>query len=42
MWVDADYCSSLREYGPLGDEAFVARECGQPDDEICTWLLEKF
>jgi hypothetical protein len=42
IWVDADYCSALREYGPLRDEAFVARECGQADDEIRAWLLEKF
>jgi hypothetical protein len=42
MWVDADYCSALCEYGPLADDAFVARECGQADDEIRAWLLEKF
>lgn len=42
MWVDSDYCRALREYGPLGDEAFVARECGQSDNEIRAWLLAKF
>ncbi len=42
MWVDADYCRALGEYGPLADDVHVARECGQTDDEIRAWLLEKF
>jgi hypothetical protein len=42
LWMESDYCGLLHDYGPLADDVHVARECGQTDDEIRVWLLEKF
>jgi hypothetical protein len=41
LWMESDYCSALHDYGPLADDVHVARECGQTDDQIRGWLLEK-
>jgi len=41
MWVDADYCRALSEYGPLDEDVYVAQVSGQTDDQIRAWLLEK-
>lgn len=41
LWMEADYCPALHEYGPLADDVNVARHGGQSDDEIRAWLLEK-
>jgi hypothetical protein len=41
-WVQADDCDELRDYGSLGEEAYVARYMGQTETEIRTWVLDKF
>ncbi len=42
LWVQADYCYELDEYGSLGDEAYVARYMGQAETEIRAWVLDRF
>jgi len=41
LWIEADYCRELQEYGNLDDEVYVARYTGQPEQEIRAWLMEK-
>jgi len=41
MWVEADYCRELAEYGELDEDVYVAQHSGQTEDEIRPWLLEK-
>jgi hypothetical protein len=41
LWMESDYCAALDDYGPLADDVHVARSCGQTDDEIRAWLLER-
>lgn len=41
LWIEADYCQELVEYGNLDDEVYVARQMGQPEQEIRAWLLER-
>jgi hypothetical protein len=40
-WIEADYCRELQDYGNLDDEVYVARQMGQSEQEICTWLMER-
>jgi hypothetical protein len=41
MWVEADYCRELEEYGELGEWVYIAQDSGETKDEIRPWLLEK-
>ena len=41
LWIEADYCRELQEYGNLDDEVNVARQMGQPEQEIRAWLMER-
>jgi hypothetical protein len=41
LWLESDYCSELKEVGPLADDVHVARYSGQPDNKTRAWLLEK-
>jgi hypothetical protein len=41
LWIEADYCHELQDYGNLDDEVFVARSTGQPEQEIRVWLMER-
>lgn len=41
LWIEADYCHELAEYGNLDDEVYVARQMGQPEQEIRAWLMER-
>lgn len=41
LWIGADYCRALREYGNLDDEVDVARQMGQREQEIRTWVLKR-
>jgi hypothetical protein len=41
LWVEADYCRELAEYGAFPDEVYVAKFSGQIEDRIRAWLLEK-
>jgi hypothetical protein len=41
IWLEADYCSELADYGNLADEVYVAKHSGQTDDQIRRWLRQK-
>jgi hypothetical protein len=41
MWVEAGYSLELKEYGELGEEVYVALECGEPENEVRARLREK-
>ena len=41
LWIQADYCRELQDYGNLDDEVHVARCMGQPDSEIRVWLMDR-
>ena len=41
LWIEADYCRELQEYGNLDDEVYVARVCRQSEQEIREWLTER-
>lgn len=41
FWVEADYCRALTDYGNLDDEVYVARQTGQPEQEIRAWVLKR-
>jgi hypothetical protein len=41
LWIRADYCHELAEYGNLDDEVYVARYMNQPEPEIREWVTEK-
>lgn len=41
LWVEADYCRALGDYGNLDDEVYVARQMGQPEQEIRAWVLKR-
>ena len=41
MWIEADYCRGLQDYGNLDDDVYLARSLGQPEHEIRAWLMEK-
>jgi hypothetical protein len=41
LWVEANYCSELSEYGELAEEVYVAQVSGETDDQIRAWLVEK-
>lgn len=42
MYREADYCRELASVGNLDDEVYVARYCGQSDDEIRAWARKRF
>jgi hypothetical protein len=41
LWIEADYCRELLEYGNLDDEVYVARSAGQPEQEIRAWVMKR-
>jgi hypothetical protein len=41
LWVEADFCKELSDYGELEEEVYLARHSGQSDNQIRPWLLEK-
>jgi len=41
LWIGADYCRELRDYGNLDDDVYVARCKGQDEQEIRAWLIER-
>jgi len=41
LWIEADYCRELQDYGNLDDDVYVARQMGQPEQEIRAWLMER-
>jgi hypothetical protein len=41
LWVEANYCRELSEYGELDEEVYLARVSGETDDQIRAWLVEK-
>jgi len=41
LWVQADYCKELSDYGNLDDEVHVARSTGQPEQEIRAWVMKR-
>ncbi len=41
LWVEANYCSELSEYGELAEDVYVAQASGETDDQIRAWLVEK-
>lgn len=41
LWIEAGYCHELAEYGELDEEAYVARQMGQPEQGIRAWLIER-
>ena len=41
LWIEADYCRELQDYGNLNDDVFVARSMGEPDQEIRAWIMER-
>ena len=41
LWIEADYCRELQEYGNLHDEVYVVRYMGQHDQEIRAWVTER-
>lgn len=41
LWIQADYCKELSDYGNLDDEVNVARCMRQSEPEIRTWVLER-
>jgi hypothetical protein len=41
LWIGADYCRELQDCGSLDDEAFVARQMGQPEHEIREWVMAR-
>jgi hypothetical protein len=41
LWIEADYCRELQDYGNLDDDVYVARSMGQLEQEIRAWLKEK-
>lgn len=40
LWIQADYCTELSDYGNLADEVNVAHSMGQPKAEIRTRILK--
>jgi hypothetical protein len=41
LWIQADYCHELRDYGNLDDEVNVARCMGQSEAEIRAWVTKR-
>jgi hypothetical protein len=41
LWLAADYCRELSDYGNLVNDVFVARCMEQPEQEIRAWLMER-
>lgn len=41
LWIEADYCRELNAYGNLDDEVYVARQMGQPEPEIRSWVMKR-
>ena len=41
VYIEADYCRELRDYGNLDDEVYVARQMGQSEQEIRVWVMER-
>lgn len=41
LWIGADYCRELRDYGNLDDEVYVARQMGQAEAEIRSWVMNR-
>jgi hypothetical protein len=41
LWIEADYCRELVDYGNLDDEVYVARSMGQPEQEIRAWVMKR-
>lgn len=41
LWIEADYCRELNEFGNLDDEVYVARQTGQPEEEIRAWVIKR-
>jgi len=41
LYIEADYCRALRDYGNLDDEVYVAELMGQSEQEIRSWVMER-
>src|SRR5262245_5640678 len=41
VYIEADYCRELRDYGNLDDEVYVAQLMGQSEQEIRAWVIER-
>jgi len=41
LYIEADYCRELRDYGTLDDEVYVSRQMGQSEQEIRSWVMER-
>jgi hypothetical protein len=41
LWIEADYCRDLQDYGNLDDEVHIARSMRQPEQEIRAWVMER-
>src|SRR5215831_3223428 len=41
LWIGADYCRELQDYGNLDGDVHVARCMGQDEREIRVWLIER-
>lgn len=41
LWIGADYCRGLQDYGNLDDDVYVARRMEQDEQEIRVRLIER-
>jgi hypothetical protein len=41
MWRESDYSLEITQLGTLDEDVYVARTCGQTEDEIRAWVVEQ-
>jgi hypothetical protein len=41
LWIEAEYCRELADYGNLADDVYVARSGGEVDSETREWVLNR-